>query len=108
MTGEGIAQAIETGALAAAAIADGGDAAAVDDRYRAAVHRALGRDLRFAAVLQRLLSSRRVTAAAIRAAGLSPWTPPHFPPWRFEAYPPPPTFPPPPLPPPPPPPPPPS
>ncbi|HEV3452300.1 MAG TPA: geranylgeranyl reductase family protein [Acidimicrobiia bacterium] len=87
MTGEGIAQAIETGALAAVAVAGGGDAAAVDDRYRAAVHRALGRDLRFAALLQRLLSSRRVTAAAIRAAGLSPWTRRHFARWMFEDYP---------------------
>jgi geranylgeranyl reductase family protein len=87
MTGEGIAQAIETGALAARAVVAGGAPAAVADRYRAAVHRALGRDLRFAAVLQRLLASRHVTGAALRAVGLTPWTRRNFARWMFEDYP---------------------
>ncbi len=46
MTGEGIAQAIETGMLAAESIATGAD-------YRGLVHHALGRDLRFAHFLQK-------------------------------------------------------
>jgi flavin-dependent dehydrogenase len=87
MTGEGIAQAIESGALAAAAIAAGGGPPLVAARYRAAVHRTLGRDLRFAAALQRLLGSPRATAAAIRMAGLTPWTRRHFARWMFEDYP---------------------
>ena len=48
MTGEGIAQAIETGMLAAEAVVFGRD-------YTRLVHRTLGRDLRFAALLQRVL-----------------------------------------------------
>jgi hypothetical protein len=51
------------------------------------VHRALGRDLRFAAVLQRLLASRHVTGAALRAVGLTPWTRRNFARWMFEDYP---------------------
>ncbi len=49
--------------------------------------RALGRDLRFAAFLQRLLRSGTVANAAIRAAGLTPWTRRHFARWMFEDYP---------------------
>jgi geranylgeranyl reductase family protein len=87
MTGEGIAQALDTGAFAANAVAAGGDAAAVAARYRAAVEEALGRDLRFAAFLQRLLRSGFVANGAIRAAGLTPWTRRNFARWMFEDYP---------------------
>jgi geranylgeranyl reductase family protein len=86
MTGEGIAQAIETAALAVDAIATG-DAAGVGLRYREGVRRALGRDLRFAAALQRVLRSRRGARAAVRIAGLTPWTRRHFANWMFEVYP---------------------
>ena len=48
MTGEGIAQALESGVLAAHAVADGGPVAAVAARYRTTIDRELGRDLRFA------------------------------------------------------------
>ena len=87
MTGEGIAQAFETGGLAAAAIAASGDVEAITGRYRHAVDRSLGRDLRFAGALQRLLRSRKLAGAAIRTAGLSPWTRRHFARWMFEDYP---------------------
>jgi flavin-dependent dehydrogenase len=86
LTGEGIAQAIETATLAVDAIATG-DAAGVGQRYRERVHRALGRDLRFAAALQRVLRSRRGARAAVRVAGLTPWTRRHFANWMFEVYP---------------------
>jgi geranylgeranyl reductase family protein len=86
LTGEGIAQAIETATLAVEAIATG-DAAGVGQRYREGVHRALGRDLRFAAALQRVLRSRRGARAAVRVAGLTPWTRRHFVRWMFEVYP---------------------
>ncbi len=86
MTGEGIAQAIETGMLAAHAIATGAN-------YPALVHRALGRDLRFAGVAptRAALAARRpgrdprrrphaLDAAQLRAldvGGLSPCNPRH-------------------------------
>jgi geranylgeranyl reductase family protein len=80
MTGEGIAQAIETGMLAATAIATGAD-------YRRLVHRAIGRDLRFAALLQRILRHPLGARAAIRSADLTPWTRRNFARWMWEDYP---------------------
>jgi len=80
MTGEGIAQAIETGILAAEAIATGAD-------YRHLVHRALGRDLRFAHLLQKILRYPLGARAAIRAADLTPWTRRNFARWMWEDYP---------------------
>jgi geranylgeranyl reductase family protein len=86
LTGEGIAQAIETAVLAVDAIA-AGDPAGAGRRYTDGVRRSLGRDLRFAAALQRILRSRRGARAAVRAAGLTPWTRRHFARWMFEVYP---------------------
>jgi menaquinone-9 beta-reductase len=86
LTGEGIAQAIETAVLAIDAVA-AGDPAGAGVRYKEGVRRALGRDLRFAAALQRVLRSRRGARAAVRAAGLTPWTRRHFARWMFEVYP---------------------
>lgn len=80
MTGEGIAQAVETGMLAAEAIATGVD-------YRSLVHRSLGRDLRFAHLLQRILQRPFGARAAIRAADLTPWTRRNFARWMWEDYP---------------------
>lgn len=87
LTGEGIAQALDTGALAADAIARGGSRSAVRDRYRAAVERALGRDLRFANRLQWLLRTPLGARATIRATGLAPWTRRNFARWMYEDYP---------------------
>ena len=87
MTGEGIAQAVESGILAATAVARGGSAAAVTTRYTHDVHRALGRDLRFAKFLQPLLASSLGARLAIRGANLTPWTRRHFARWMFEDYP---------------------
>jgi flavin-dependent dehydrogenase len=80
MTGEGIAQAIETGMLAADAIATRRD-------YADLVHRAIGRDLRFAGALQRLLSSSFGARATVRAVDLTPWTRHNFARWMWEDYP---------------------
>src|SRR6185312_767093 len=56
MTGEGIAQALESGTLAARALAlPPHDPSSVAARYAESVDRALGADLRFAALLQRVL-----------------------------------------------------
>jgi geranylgeranyl reductase family protein len=87
LTGEGIAQAIETGVLAAEAITRGGDSEAVAMRYRRTVRRALGRDLRFASTLQTLLRTPFGARAAIGAAGFTPWTRRNFARWMFEDYP---------------------
>jgi geranylgeranyl reductase family protein len=88
MTGEGIAQALLTGILAVEAIATGGaDPGRVAHRYEAAVHHHLARDLRFAAVLGRILSSPAGARVAVRAAGLTPWTRRNFARWMFEDYP---------------------
>jgi flavin-dependent dehydrogenase len=84
MTGEGIAQAIESGGLAARAVASGGDVAA---RYRADVDRVLGADLRFATFLQHMLRVPLGARAAIRAASLTPWTRRNFARWMWEDYP---------------------
>ena len=88
MTGEGIAQALLTGILAAEAIAAGGnDSHAVAGRYEAAVRHHLALDLRFAGALGRILTSRVGASAAVRAAGLTPWTRRNFARWMFEDYP---------------------
>ena len=86
MTGEGIAQALETGVLAARAIATAptGDVA---HQYREAVDRTLGSDLRFAAQLQRVLANPWGARAALAAAGATPWTRRNFARWMFEDYP---------------------
>jgi geranylgeranyl reductase family protein len=87
MTGEGIAQALETGALAAQAVAYGGHPANVAAQYRDAVRAALGADLRFAATLQHVLASPQGARAALAAAALTPWTRRNFARWMFEDYP---------------------
>jgi menaquinone-9 beta-reductase len=90
MTGEGIAQALETGMLAVDAVVHDRQPAApaaVAAHYRHAVERSIGRDLRFATSLQRVLRSALGARAAIRAAGLTPWTRRNFARWMFEDYP---------------------
>jgi geranylgeranyl reductase family protein len=87
MTGEGIAQALETGRLAAHAVSFGGHPANVAAQYRAATRDALGTDLRFAGALQRVLASPLGARAAIAAATLTPWTRRNFARWMFEDYP---------------------
>jgi geranylgeranyl reductase family protein len=87
MTGEGIAQALETGMIAVEAVLHHHDPATVAARYRHAVDHSIGRDLRFATVLQRVLRSPLGARAAIRAAGLTPWTRRNFARWMFEDYP---------------------
>jgi len=80
MTGEGIAQAIESGMLASESIATGAD-------YPRLVRRTLGRDLRFAQALQHILRRPLGARAAIRAADLTPWTRRNFARWMWEDYP---------------------
>jgi flavin-dependent dehydrogenase len=86
MTGEGIAQALETGALAARAVAEH-EPAAVAGHYRDAVDRTLGADLRFAELLQQVLRVPVGARLALAAAGATPWTRRNFARWMFEDYP---------------------
>ncbi len=87
MTGEGIAQALETGMLAAGAVTAGGTADAVAARYTRAVDRTLGRDLRFALRLHRMLAHPVGARLSIGAVDLMPWTRRNFARWLFEGYP---------------------
>jgi len=93
MTGEGIGQALTTGILAAEAVAadlaagPAGDPIRTGRRYAADVDHHLGRDLRFAGLLGRVLASPAGARGAVRAAGLTPWTRRNFARWLFEDYP---------------------
>lgn len=81
MTGEGIGQALETGLLAAESIIDG-------TSYEDAVRRGLAVDNRLADFLSRhALAHRKGVRAAVRVAGLTPWTRRNFARWLFEDYP---------------------
>jgi geranylgeranyl reductase family protein len=102
MTGEGIGQALLTGVLAARAVLErspavGGagspspvrgstpvEAAGVRDHYEAAVRRDLVADHRMSVLLVRALQHRKGARAAIRVAGLTPWTRRNFARWLFE------------------------
>ena len=89
MTGEGIGQAMETGRLAAEALAAGRvlGPAAVAGHYRRSVRRALLADHRLAAGLSRLMTSSLVTRAALAAVDTNDWTRRNFARWMFEDYP---------------------
>jgi geranylgeranyl reductase family protein len=86
MTGEGIAQALLTGVLAAEAILAAGpvDAAGAAGRYERAVGRALVADHRMSVLLQRALRHRKGARAAVRVAGATAWTRRNFARWLFE------------------------
>jgi geranylgeranyl reductase family protein len=89
MTGEGIGQALETGVLAAEAVLRAGHAtpARAAERYEQAIRRGLVVDNRLAGLLTRALSHRKGARAAVRVAGLTPWTRRNFARWLFEDYP---------------------
>jgi menaquinone-9 beta-reductase len=86
LTGEGIAQALLTGVLAAEAITGAGPgrpalAAATYDR---AVDRALVADHRMSALLQRAVRHRKGVRAALRLVDSNDWTRRNFARWLFE------------------------
>ena len=87
LTGEGIAQALQTAMLAAGAVAAGGPPGEIRARYRHDVDRTLGTDLRLARHVQRVLRSERRTRVAMRAVDTSNWTRRNFARWMFEDYP---------------------
>jgi menaquinone-9 beta-reductase len=86
MTGEGIAQALLTGRLAARAIARSGAEHPEGARsgYESGVRRGLVADHRMSMLLIRALRHRRGTDAALHVAGLSGWTRRNFARWLME------------------------
>ena len=89
MTGEGIAQALETAGLAARAIAAAGPQApaAAAARYQRQIRWGLAVDDRLARDLSWVLAHRRGANGALRIAGTSLWFQRHFARWMFEDYP---------------------
>ena len=90
MTGEGIAQALDTGVLAADAVMAAGphDASRATARYQAMVGRALFADLRVSRFFVRALRHRKGARAAVRFAGATPWTRRNFARWTVRGLPP--------------------
>ena len=86
MTGEGIAQALLTGRLAARAIAgtDPDRPERARTRYERDVRAALVADHRMSMLLIRALRQRRGADAALRVAGLTDWTRRNFARWLLE------------------------
>lgn len=89
MTGEGIAQALETGELAAATIAAFGPRRPGDAgrAYAAAVARGMRRDDALAARLSRVLAGRRGVNRWLDVAVAGTWGRDQFTRWMFEDYP---------------------
>jgi len=89
LTGEGIAQALDTGVLAAeAAIAAGPfDPARAVTAYEAGARRALLADLRMARLLIRALRHRKGARAGVRIAGATARSRRVFARWLYEDYP---------------------
>jgi geranylgeranyl reductase family protein len=86
LTGEGIAQALITGVLAADAIIAGGALrpGLVRQRYERAVRRHLFADHRMSVILGWLLRHRVAARGSVRLAGLNDWTRRNFARWLFE------------------------
>jgi len=88
LTGEGISQALETGILAAAAIAGAPSSpGAVADRYRAAVRRSLGRDQRVSLWCQVPLATPLGARAALRVVDASGFVRRNVGRWVFGDFP---------------------
>ena len=89
MTGEGIAQALVTGRLAADAVLAAGphrpDRATT--AYEREVRRELVADHRMSVLLGRALQHRKGARGAVRIAGATAWTRRNFARWLFEDYP---------------------
>jgi geranylgeranyl reductase family protein len=89
MTGEGIAQALESGSAAAQAIVRAGPrrGAAAAVAYERSLRRGMAVDDRLASMLSRVLGTELGARAAVRAAGATAWERRQFARWLFEDYP---------------------
>lgn len=88
-TGEGIAQALETGMLAAESVVrlGGCDPAAVGEHYASAVASSLGVEQKIAQVCRSLMARPLGSRGAVRLSGVSPWTQRQVGRWLYEDYP---------------------
>lgn len=89
MTGEGIAQALETGRLAGEMIAAAGpdQPSRAARRYARRIGAGMAVDHRASELLSRVLADQRGSSAWMRIADRSPRTRRHFARWMFEDYP---------------------
>jgi geranylgeranyl reductase family protein len=89
MTGEGIAQALVTGRLAAEAVLAAGPSRPhlATSTYERAVRRELLADHRMSVLLGRAIKHRKSARGAMRIAGATDWTRRQFARWLFEDYP---------------------
>jgi geranylgeranyl reductase family protein len=89
MTGEGIAQALETAELAATAIVAAGPdrPAEAARRYERQLRWGMGIDDHLARTLSGVLAHRRGAVGSLWIAGSSEWSRRHFARWMFEDYP---------------------
>ena len=89
MTGEGIAQALVTGRLAADTVLAAGPSRPhlATSAYERAVRRELLADHRMSVLLARALKHRKGARGAVRIAGATAWTRRQFARWLFEDYP---------------------
>ena len=88
MTGEGIGQALQTGRMAAEAIAETPEfPSLVRARYERELDRSLRADHAMSELLVRALKHRKGARAAVRVAGATAWTRRNFARWLFEDYP---------------------
>lgn len=89
LTGEGIGQALQTGAAAAKAIitnAFGSTATTAGERYREQVESEMGPDHKMSSALEKLIANPWVCEGAIRLSGSTSWTRRNFARWLFEDY----------------------
>lgn len=89
MTGEGIAQALESGAAAAQAVLGAGPGRPTQaaGAYSSQIRRGMRLDNRLAGVLARAMVDPLVTRASLRAVALGGWSRANFARWMFEGYP---------------------
>jgi len=84
MTGEGIGQALESGAAAAAAIGAGGSPTEVRARHSRELGRLFIADHRMSTVLGRMLGRVSLAETALRIVDTNDWTRRNFARWMFE------------------------
>lgn len=87
MTGEGIGQALESGRLAAQAIAEEDQPYLAARRYEKSVRVALQSDHRLAGSLSKVLARPGLAETALRLANTNDWSRRNFARWMFEDYP---------------------
>lgn len=89
LTGEGIGQALQTGAAAARAViahAHSPSPTAAGEQYRDQVESEMGPDHTMSSMLEKLIANPWICEGAIRLSGSTSWTRRNFVRWLFEDY----------------------